>query len=62
MRFSDIKEQIAKGNLSWEEVLSPRNLFSENRRELKLKVIKRSIPWWMPCKDWLAGKIEKNIN
>ena len=57
MIYSDIKDQIAKGNLSLKELLAPRNIFSENRKELKLKVIKRNIPWWVPCKDWIARKI-----
>ena len=62
MKYSDFKEQIAKGYLSWNEILKLRNIFPKNRRDLKITVIKRNIPWWMPCKNWIAKRIEKKIN
>ena len=59
MKYSDFKEQIAKGYLSWSEVLKVRNIFPKYRQDLRHEVIKRNIPWWMPCKDWVARKIEE---
>lgn len=62
MTFEEIKKQIEIGNLEWKELLTMRALFPKYRQDLRHEVIKRNIPWWMPCKDWIAKRIEKKIN
>ena len=62
MRFCELKEQVDKGNLSWKELLTPRILSPEYRQNLRHEVIKRNIPWFVPCKDLIADRIEMHID
>lgn len=61
MTYKDFKDQIDKGNLGWKEVFTIKMLFPKYRQNLRYEVIKRNIPWFIPCKDWVAGRVEMHM-
>lgn len=61
MNYKEIKEQIDKGNLFWREVLTLKAISHKYRQNLRHEVIKRNIPWFIPCKDWVADRVEMHM-